>query len=130
MTVTRDDLRRYKHMIDELKSLDAMIESVNNTYKSPQLTSTGASRPRDPSDPVSRALYKKDKLRQQRMELMKEMIRIEQFVDSIDDMKERAICRYHYLMCFTWEDTCFRLQQYSSAKAVSDYDRRWWNERP
>lgn len=130
MEITRDDLRRYKHMVDELKSLDAMIESVNNTYKSPQLTSNGASRQRDPSDPVSRALYKKDKLRQQRMELMKEMIRIEQFVDSIDDMKERAICRYHYLMCFTWEDTCFRLQQYSSAKAVSDYDRRWWNERP
>lgn len=129
MEVTRGDLRRYGQMDDELKSLDEMIEAANNTYKSPQLTSTGAGRPRDPSDPVARALDRKDRLRQNRVDLMKDMVRIEQFVESIEDLTERTICRYHYLMRFTWEDTCFRLPQYSSAKAVADYDRKWWKDR-
>lgn len=127
MTVTRDDLKQYKHMVDELKSLDAMIEAANHTYKSPQLTSTGAGRSSDPSDPVARAFDQKERLRKRRLELVKEMVRLEQFVEDIDDFKERTICRYHYLMCFTWEDTCYRINQYSSATAVADYDRNWWN---
>ena len=129
MEVTRDDLRNYQKMKIDLDSLDLQIETAYDTYKSPQLTSSGGSRQPDPGDPVSRALARIERLKQERANLVERMEEIEKFVQQIDDWYERAICRIHYIEGYTWEATCLHLRKHHSFGMVADYDRIWWKNR-
>lgn len=126
MGVTRDDLKNYTKMRLDLESLDLQIEAAYDTYKSPQLSAQNGGGPRDPGDPVARALQRLEKLRAQRQELVQRMIEIEDFVSNIDDWYERAICRIHYIEGFTWEATCLRLRKHHSISVITSYDSAWW----
>ena len=37
--------------------------------------------------------------------LLEEVVRIEQWIDEVDDSQVKAIIRYHYLLGYTWRQT-------------------------
>ena len=128
MGVTREDLKEYIRMKQYLVSvLDPKIEDAYNTYHSPQLSGqNGGGSIREPGDPVSRAYRKLEKLQQQRKILVGQMIEIEDFVESIEDWYEKAICQLHYIEGYTWEATCLNLRKHHSISVVTSYDAAWW----
>ena len=128
MAVTKNDLKEYQKMLLALESYDLQISEAYNTYKSPALTATGASRGADPGDPTSRALARIEKLRTARKNLLQRILEIETFVENIDDLYERAICQYHYIIGLTWDATCYQLRKHHSISVVFDYDSAWWAE--
>ena len=128
MDITRDDLKHYQNMRLDLQSYDYQIEALYDTYRSPRMSADGASRESDPGDPTARAYRKIDRLKEKRRILINRMEMIEEFVESIEDNQERAICRYHYILGFTWEATCLQIRGHHSLSTVSAYDARWWSE--
>ena len=102
MVIGQNDLRGYQTLKKELESLDSLIELTYNTYKSPALTSSGAGHSNDPGDPVTRALVRINKLKAKRKELLARIREIEDFVDNVDDSRERTILNYKYMQGLTW----------------------------
>ena len=129
MTVTKNDLKEYPKLLMSLESYDLQIAKAYDTYKSPQLTATGAGRATDPGNPTERALAKIERLREARKKLLQRILEIEQFVDGIDDLYERTICQYHYIIGLTWDATCYQMRKHHSISVVSDYDSAWWAAR-
>ena len=127
MAVTKDDLRNYRNMFKALDALDLEIEAAYNTYKSPQFSNDGGHSD-DPGDPVVRALQKIESLKKERQDLLKQIRDIEDFVSSIEDWYERAICKDHYITGLTWESTCQHLCKHNSTSVVKNYDRKWWEK--
>ncbi len=126
MAVTKNDLKEYQKMLLALESYDLQIAKAYDTYKSPALTANGTSRGADPGDPTARALDRIEKLRAARKILLQRILEIETFVDNIEDLYERAICQYHYIIGLTWDATCYQLRKHHSISVVFDYDSEWW----
>ena len=126
MVIGQNDLRGYQTLKKELESLDSLIEMTYNTYKSPSLTSSGAGHSNDPGDPVTRALVRINKLKAKRKELLARISEIEDFVDNVDDSRERTILNYKYMQGLTWRATCQTMQGHESYAMLMEYDRKWW----
>lgn len=125
--ISKQDLQEYSQIMKLIESLDLQIEQEYNTYKSPSFSS--GVRSNDPSDPVTRALARISRMKEERAELVSRKTEIENFIDSIPDLKERAICSYRYLLGYTWRATCQTLQGHTSYAMLMEYDRNWWNTR-
>ena len=126
MAVTKNDLKEYQKMLLALESYDLQIAKAYDTYKSPALTANGTSRGADPGDPTARALDRIEKLRAARKILLQRILEIETLVDNIEDLYERALCQYHYIIGLTWDATCYQLRKHHSISVVFDYDSEWW----
>lgn len=126
--VTREDLRKYCAYLNDLAAMDLKIESMYNTYRSPQMSGDGSSRPSSPGDPVWFAYQRIEKAKQAREELRAKIREIEDFVEAIEDPEERAICNLRYLSGFTWEATCLQLKKHHSTSMITEHDRKWWEK--
>jgi hypothetical protein len=126
--ITREDLNRYIDYLSDLAAMDTRIESLYNTYRSPQMTGDGSSHSSDPGDPVWSAYQRIEKAKKAREELRAKIQEIEDFVEAIEDPRERAICNLHYLSGLTWSATCYQLRKHYSSTMLIDYDRNWWEE--
>ena len=124
--VTREDLHKYCELTNELDAKDLWIETLYNTYKSPQMTGDGSSHSSDPGNPVWYACQRIEKAKEARDELRKKIREIEEFVESIEDTRERTICTLHYLAGFNWEATCRQMRGHGSSSMLIEYDRIWW----
>ena len=125
--VTREDLRNYCDYLNDLAAMDLRIETLYNTYRSPQMTGDGSSRPSSPGDPVWSAYQRIERAKEAREELREKIQEIEDFVEAIEDPRERAICNLHYLSGLTWSATCYQLRKHHSITVVTRYDNDWWN---
>ena len=83
---------------DEIRSLP--------TISSPQMT--GMPHGTNISSPIEQYLIKKEvlieKLNHKIEKYTEELIRIEEFIDRIDDVEVKAIARMRYIQCMKWED--------------------------
>ena len=117
--IKKDDLKQYNDMKALLSLLDEEINQAYNTYKSPQMQARIMDYDQsDPGDPVTRALKKNDRLKNERSKLAAEIKAIEQYVDNIDDYSVRGIVRYHFLERNTWEATCIKFRGHRSLSVV------------
>ena len=126
--VTREDLRKYCDYLNDLAAMDLRIETLYNTYRSPQMTGDGSSRPSSPGDPVWSAYQRIEKAKQAREDLREKIREIEDFVEAIEDPRERAICNLHYLSGYTWSATCYQLRKHYNGSMLIEYDRIWWEK--
>ncbi len=124
----RNELKRYRKYKAALNALDLRIKAEYNTYKSPQFQSDGSASSSDPGDPVARAFYQIQHLKEERAEIFEKVKAIEQFVRTIDDPEEKAICNLHYILGKTWEETCMCIRRHKSYAIIMDHDRNWWAE--
>ncbi|MBR6615042.1 MAG: hypothetical protein IKK95_03615 [Lachnospiraceae bacterium] len=126
--VTREDLNRYVKYLNSLAAMDLWIESMYNTYRSPQMSGDGSSRPSSPGDPVWYACQRIEKAEKDREELRAKIKEIEEFVEAIEDPEEKSICILRYLNGYTWEATCWILRKHRSAAVLTRIDNEWWSK--
>ena len=128
--ITREDLRKYQEVLNELQGLDVAIEQAYNTYKSPAIMNDYHRTGQPNTDgPTPRALERIEKLKKKRLEIWEWLERVENGIEEIEDSRERTICRLHYICGYTWQATCIQMRKHSSTPMLVEYDRRYWEKR-
>lgn len=117
MEMTIEILEQYKGLISEMKALRDQIDSLYDTYRSPQLMSNGshsmsASSPTESA--VSKILKLEEIYRNKYEEAVDLLAEVENWLSRVDDAEIRSICRHHYLLNNSWQQTSTIVYGYPS----------------
>lgn len=108
MDMTIEKLEAYRGLTSEMKALSQQITSLYDTYRSPQLMSNG-SHSMSASSPTESAVGKILKLeetyRRKYEEAVDLLSEIESWLSEVDDAEIRSICRHHYILNKSWQQT-------------------------
>lgn len=108
----------------DIENIKKEIESIP-TISSPQLT--GMPHGSGISNPVVSYVIKKEelieRLNQKIAKYTEELARIENIIDSIDDIEIRTIARMRFVLCLSWEEIGERvhLERTTCAKKLKKY---------
>ena len=116
--MTVEKLEQYKGLTSEMKALRDQIDSLYDTYRSPQLISDGSSHSISVGSPVEAAVNKVLELRnvyeQKYEEAANLLYNIETWLSQIEDPEIRSIARFHYVLGYSWQRTNTAVCGYSS----------------
>lgn len=109
--MTKERLRKYRDLLQELKQIEQKIETMESALHSPKIQRiTGM-----PSAPAGGGNTKEDLMAEhiellefykgKKAELDAEQLAIEQAIDSLE-YKERMVLRPYYIDGLTWEQVC------------------------
>lgn len=105
--MTIEKLENYKGLVAEMRSLKESIDSLYNTYRSPQLMSDAHSM--SVGSPVETAVNKVLELKtvyEQKYEEAANLVyNIETWLSQIEDPEIRSIVRFHYVLGYSWQRT-------------------------
>jgi len=114
--ISIQDLQAYKYMSKEIEALQLELKQLYQPIKSPKLESIGA-RGNEVSNPTEQALHKvlnlEYKINVKINALAEELERIQEWLDTVDDIKVRTCIQWHYLVGLTWKET--------TRKVLGDY---------
>ena len=117
MKMTIEMLEQYKGLTSEMKALRDQIDSLYDTYRSPQLMSNG-SHSMSASSPTESAVAKILKLeetyRRKYEEAVDLLSEVENWLSHVDDAEIRSICRHHYILNKSWQQTSTIVYGYPS----------------
>lgn len=117
-TMTVEKLESYKSLTAEMKAITLQIDSLYDTYRSPQLISDGSSHSISVGSPVEAAVNKVLELRnvyeQKYEEAANLLYNIETWLSQIEDPEIRSIARFHYVLGYSWKRTNTAVYGYSS----------------
>ncbi len=103
--MTKHDLNKYRHLLEEKKLIEAQLQACYNAIGSPNGRTDG-SHGSTLGDPTARAAMEaiklKDKLENKCMEIMIKANEIETWLDSIEDPEIRNIVRLRYFQSMSW----------------------------
>lgn len=128
MEMTIEKLESYKGLTAEIKGLREQIDSLYDTYRSPQLISNGshsmsASSPTESA--VNKVLELKTVYEQKYEEAANLLYNIETWLSQIEDPEIRSIARFHYVLGYSWERTntavCGYPSYYAARKRLMRY---------
>lgn len=127
-TMTVEKLESYRGLTSEIKALSQQITSLYDTYRSPQFMSNG-SHSMSASSPTENAVCKILKLEETYRNKYEEAVdllgEVENWLSHVDDAEIRSICRHHYLLNKSWQQTstivCGYPSYYSARKKVMRY---------
>lgn len=130
--ITLEDLRRYQHLKEDIAAIEEELRSIYVSSPAPNDVIGGRASVSTPGDPTARkamrAIERKEQLEQLLMEREKQSIRIEAFIDRLDDLHIAAIMRWHYILGLSWGQTCMKIYGYADSdicrKAVHRYFRQ------
>lgn len=125
--MTIEKLENYKGLVAEMRSLKESIDSLYNTYRSPQLMSDAHSM--SVGSPVETAVNKVLELKtvyeQKYEEAANLLYNIETWLSQIENPEIRSIVRFHYVLGYSWERTntaiCGYPSYYTARKKVMRY---------
>lgn len=128
-TMTVEKLKSYKSLTAEMKAITLQIDSLYDTYRSPQLISDGSSHSISVGSPVEAAVNKVLELRnvyeQKYEEAANLLYNIETWLSQIEDPEIRSIARFHYVLGYSWERTntavCGYPSHYTARKRLMRY---------
>ena len=107
ITGLRNEIRSIEEQIKDLEKWGT-IPSAQNPF---DVLSNGSSI-RVPGNPteawVNRMWQLRTRLLEKKKMLLEEVVRIEQWIDEVDDSQVKAIIRYHYLLGYTWRQTAIK----------------------
>lgn len=116
-TMTIEKLEAYKGLTSEMQALSQQITSLYDTYRSPTLMSNG-SHSMSASSPTESAVAKILKLeetyRKKYEEAVDLLAEVESWLSQVEDAEIRSICRHHYLLNKSWQQTSTILNGYPS----------------
>ena len=116
-TMTIDKLEAYRGLTSEMKALSQQITSLYDTYRSPQLMSNG-SHPMSASSPTESAVGKILKLEETYKRKYEEAVdllsEVENWLSHVEDAEIRSICRHHYILNKSWQQTSTIVYGYPS----------------
>lgn len=117
-TMTIDKLEAYRGLTSEMKALRDQIDSLYDTYRSPQFFSEGGSHSSNVGSPVEDAVNKvlelKTVYKQKYEEAANLLYNIETWLSQIEDPEIRSIARFHYVLGYSWQRTNTAISGYSS----------------
>lgn len=115
-TMTVEKLESYKSLTAEMKAITLQIDSLYDTYRSPQLMSDAHSM--SVGSPVETAVNKVLELKtvyeQKYEEAANLLYYIETWLSQIEDPEIRSIARFHYVLGYSWKMTNTAVCGYSS----------------
>lgn len=119
--MTIEKLENYKGLVAEMRSLKESIDSLYNTYRSPQLMSNG-SHSMSAGSPTESAVAKILKLektyRNKYEEAVDLLSEVEAWLSQVEDAEIRSICRHHYILNKSWSQTSAIVYGYGSYYAA------------
>lgn len=129
MEMTIEKLEQYKGLTSEMKALRDQIDSLYDTYRSPQLTSDGGSHSMSAGSPTESAVEKilnlKETYSKKYEEALDLLAGVEAWLSTVDDVEIRSICRHHYILNKSWQQTSAivygHLSYYNARKRVMRY---------
>lgn len=109
MELTIEKLENYKGLVSELKALQESIDSLYDTYRSPQLINDGGSHSPNAGSPTEIAVEKLLKLKgmyqQKYDEAADLLLSVENWLSQVEDPEIRSIIRFHYILNRSWIQT-------------------------
>jgi len=124
--MTEEKLKTCRGKELEIQLLQAQIESLYDTRKA--VWTVIESGKRDLSGPIPRTLEKIDKLRermeQTALQYIAEREEIEKWLEAVTDMNFRNIVRLHFLMGYSWAQTCKKVYGYADPDTCRKYYQR------
>ena len=120
-TITIDDLESFRGLKAELSALRKEKEEIYTWYGGIRYENIGEARGNTVSNPTEMAAMRSLQLERwinERMEEIEErLIRIGEWLDTVQSAEIRAIVHHHYILCETWEETCLNVYGYRSTQA-------------
>lgn len=113
--MTVEKLEAYRGLISEIKGLREQIDSLYDTYRSPQFMGNG-SHSMSASSPTESAVAKILKLEETYRNKYEEgvdlLAEVENWLSQVEDAEIRSICRHHYLLNKSWQQTSTEIYGY------------------
>lgn len=107
--MTIEKLENYRGLVAEMHSLSESIDSLYDTYRSPQFCRNGGSHSSNVGSPVEDAVDKilnlKDIYSKKYEEALDLLTEVESWLSTVDDAEIRSICRHHYILNKSWSQT-------------------------
>lgn len=127
--MTIEKLENYKGLVAEMHSLSESIDSLYDTYRSPQFMSDGGSHSTNVSSPTENAIGKILKLKETYQQKYDEaadlLLQVENWLSQVEDPEIRSIVRFHYVLNKSWVQTstevCGFPSYYNSRKKIMRY---------
>lgn len=127
--MTVEKLEAYRGLTSEIKGLREQIDSLYDTYRSPQLMSDGGSHSMSVGSPtesaVSKILKLEETYRKKYEEAVDLLAEVEAWLSQVPDAEIRSICRHHYILNKNWSQTSAIVygfaSYYNSRKRVMRY---------
>lgn len=114
--MTVEKLEQYKGLTSEMKALRDQIDSLYDTYRSPQLKSDGGSHSTNVSSPTENAVGKILKLKETYQQKYDEaadlLLQVENWLSQVEDPEIRSIIRFHYILNRSWQQTSTEIYGY------------------
>lgn len=114
--MTVEKLEAYRGLTSEIKGLREQIDSLYDTYRSPQLMSDGGSHSMSVSSPTERAVAKILKLKKTYQQKYDEaadlLLQVENWLSQVEDPEIRSIIRFHYILNRSWQQTSTEVYGY------------------
>lgn len=113
--MTVEKLEAYRGLTSEIKGLREQIDSLYDTYRSPQLMSDGG-HSMSVSSPTERAVAKILKLKETYQQKYDEtadlLLQVENWLSQVEDPEIRSIIRFHYILNRSWQQTSTEVYGY------------------
>jgi hypothetical protein len=127
--MTIEKLENYRGLVAEMHSLSESINSLYDTYKSPQFCRNGGSHSNNVWSPVESAVEKilklKDLYDHKYSEAANLLLEVEAWLSTVDDPEIRSIVRFHYVLNKSWVQTSTEVygfpSYYNSRKKIMRY---------
>ena len=103
--MTKEELSRYYYLKKEIKQIEERIKEIDDTFLSANRINGMRYEKRlsNPQEQRMILIEKYDKrLEEKKDEALKEIMKIEDFIDSISDPEIRMIFRYRYIELIEW----------------------------
>lgn len=103
--MTKEELSRYYYLKKEIKQIEERIKEIDDTFLSANRINGMRYEKRlsNPQEQRMILIEKYDKrLEEKKDEALKELMKIEDFIDSINDPEIRMIFRYRYIELTEW----------------------------
>lgn len=121
MEMTIEKLEQYKGLTSEMQALRDQIDSLYDTYRSPQFFSEGG-HSMSVSSPTERAVAKILKLKETYQQKYDEtadlLLQVENWLSQVEDPEIRSIIRFHYVLGYSWQRTNAAISGYPSYYAA------------
>lgn len=115
-TMSIEKLEAYKGLTSEMKALRDQIDSLYDTYRSPQFFSEGGSHSSNVGSPVedavNRILKLKDIYDHKYSEAAGLLLEVENWLSQVEDPEIRSIIRFHYILNRSWQQTSTEIYGY------------------
>ena len=113
--MTINELSRYYHLSLKVQSLRDRIKELNSTtIGASKISEVKVDSSHNNDDPTSRIAIKlyilKKKLEEVLEESIEEETKINEYIESIDDLEVQEIVRYRFISLMKWEDIADKLR--------------------